>query len=191
MRGAAFRGGPALCLLMARLLELLRSERRARAFLLTYLQSSLGTGAGYVALVVVAYSRFHSPWAITLVLLADFLPAMLLGPVVGAVVDRFSRRRCAVAADLIRVVAFLGLGVVGSFPATVAFATLAGFGTALFSPSILAALPSLVAKERLPGITSLYGSVTTAGRTLGPLLAAVALPIVGAHTIILLHGAAL
>src|SRR5438046_10615973 len=105
---------------MARLLELLRSEGRARAFLLTYLQSSLGTGAGYVALVVVAYARFHSAWAITLVLLADFLPAMLLGPLAGALADRWSRRSCAVLGDAIRALAFIGLGFVGAYLATLA-----------------------------------------------------------------------
>jgi MFS family permease len=113
---------------------------------------------------------------------------MVLGPVAGAMADRFSRRSCAVAADIIRAVAFIGLGVVSTFPATLALAVLAGFGTALFSPSILAALPSLVSRERLSAATSLFGSVTTIGRTLGPLLAALALPLVGADTVMIANG---
>src|SRR5207244_5805432 len=106
------------------IVDLLRNEPRARAFLVTHLQSSLGTGAGYVALVVIAYRRFHSPWAISLVLLADFLPVMLLGPVIGAIVDRCSRRCCAVAADAVRAVAFTSIGLVHGFCATVALACL-------------------------------------------------------------------
>jgi hypothetical protein len=58
--------------------------------LIAHAQSALGTGAAAVALVVLAYKRFHSPWAITLVLLADFLPAMVLGPLFGAAVDRLN-----------------------------------------------------------------------------------------------------
>src|SRR3954452_22717932 len=54
---------------VASVLEVLRHERRARAFLAAHAQSSIGTGAAAVALVVLAYDRFHSPWAITLVLL--------------------------------------------------------------------------------------------------------------------------
>jgi MFS family permease len=173
---------------MSRLPDLIRHEARARVFLLAYLQSSLGTGAGYVALIVVAYARFHSPWAITLILLADFLPSMLLGPLAGAMADRFSRRWCAVAADVVRAVAFIGLALVGSFAATLALAVLAGFGTALFSPSILAALPSLVRKDRVSAATSLYGSVTTIGRTIGPMLAAVALPLAGADAVMIGNG---
>ena len=141
-----------------------------------------------MALVVIAYRRFHSPWAISLVLLADFLPVMLLGPVIGAIVDRWSRRWCAVVADAVRAVAFVGIALVNGFGATVALAVLAGFGTALFSPSILSALPSLVEKDRLPAITSLYGSVSDLGRTIGPLLAAACFSLVGAETLLVADG---
>jgi MFS family permease len=105
---------------------MLRGEHRARAFLLTYAQSSLGTGAATVALFVIAYDREPSPWAITAVLLAYDLPPGILGPFVGALVDRVSRRWCVIAADLIRVGAFAGLAAVDSIEATVAFAFLAG-----------------------------------------------------------------
>src|ERR671919_362398 len=77
---------------MRPVLDLLKHERRARIFFLALAQSSLGTGAAYVALLLVAYERFRSPWAIGLILLADVLPAMVLGPVFGAVADRCWRR---------------------------------------------------------------------------------------------------
>jgi MFS family permease len=44
-----------------------------------------------------------------LVLLADFLPAIALGPVLGALADRYSRRLLAVSADLLRAACFVGL----------------------------------------------------------------------------------
>src|SRR2546423_2623185 len=98
---------------MPRILGLLRGEPRARRFFAAYAQSSLGNGAGYVALVVLAYDRWHSPWAITLVLMADFVPAMLLGPLFGAIADRWSRRRIAVLSDLMRAVAFVAVRLGG------------------------------------------------------------------------------
>ena len=155
---------------------MLRGEHRARAFLLTYAQSSLGTGAAAVALFVIAYERKPSPWAITAVLLAYDLPPGILGPFVGALVDRVSRRWCVIAADLVRVGAFAGLAAVDSIEATVAFAFLAGAATALYRPAALAALPSLVPPDRLPAVTSIYGSLTDVGRTIGPALAAVGVP---------------
>lgn len=167
---------------------LLRYERKARLFFLALTQSSLGTGAAYVGLLLIAYERFRSPWAISLVLLADFLPSMLLGPLVGAAADRWSRRWCLVVADVIRAIAFVGIAFVDSFLATVAFALVAGFGTALFKPAALAGLPALVAPQRKAAATSLYSAVTDLGWTVGPAIAAAALLIASAESITAVNG---
>jgi MFS family permease len=169
-------------------IALLRAESRPRLFYLALAQSALGNGAAYVALLLVAYDRWHSPWAISLVLLADLMPAMLLGPVFGAVADRWSRRLCAVIADVVRAVAFVGIAVIDAFPATVAFAVLAGAGTALFTPATLAGLPSLVSKERLPAATSLYGAIADLGFTAGPGIAAGVLVVAGAEELLFANG---
>jgi MFS family permease len=152
-------------------------------------QSSLGTGAGYVALLIVAYERFHSPWAISLVLLADFLPPMFLGPLFGAAADRWSRRWCAIVADVVRAGAFIGIGLADGFVLTLAFALMAGGGTALFRPSALAALPSLVAPSRSAPAVSLYGAITDIGFTLGPAVAAVALALMSPEWLLVANGA--
>src|SRR5918911_1721070 len=101
---------------MSRMLDTLRGERRARAFLL-------------------AYDRKPSPWSLTLVLLAYDLPPGFLSPFLGALVDRLPRRWCVIAADVVRAGAFAGMAVVGSIEATVGFALLAGAATALYSPA--------------------------------------------------------
>ncbi|HEX6458706.1 MAG TPA: MFS transporter [Thermoleophilaceae bacterium] len=173
---------------MTAALTLLRGELRARRFFLAHTQSSLGTGAAYVALLVLAYQKFHSPWAVTLILLADFLPATLLGAVLGAAVDRFGRRRCAVIADVLRAAVFIGLGLASSFAAILALALLAGVGTALFKPAILAGLPSMVDEENLPAATSLYGAINDLGHTAGPGLAAAILFLAGAPAVMLVNG---
>ena len=173
---------------MGAALDLLRRESQARLFFLAHAQSSLGTGAGYIGLLILAYERFESPWAITMVLLADFLPAMFLGPVFGAAADRWSRRSCAVVADIARAIAFIGIGLVGGFELTVLFALLAGAGTGLFTPAVLAGLPSLVARERLPAATALYGAIADVGHTAGPGLAAAFLLITDPETLMIANG---
>src|SRR5690349_10797042 len=127
---------------------MLRAERAARIFFVSHAQSSFGNGVGYVALVLVAYKRFPSAWGISLVLLADFVPG-LFGAVFGAAADRWSRRACAVVADIARAVAFIGVSYVGGIEATIALALLAGVGTGLFLPAILSGLPTLVSSERV------------------------------------------
>ena len=170
------------------IIELLRREPWLRPFFLARAQSSLGTGAGYVGLLVLAYDRLESPWAISLILLADFLPTTFLGPVFGAAADRWSRRTCAVAGDVIRAIAFVAIGLVGGFVPMLAFALLAGLGTGLFNPAVLAALPTMVERERLPAATSLFGALADIGFTLGPALAAMAFLVAGPEEVMIANG---
>jgi predicted MFS family arabinose efflux permease len=174
---------------VGRTLDLLRHERVARVYFAVLAQSALGNGAAYIALLVVAYERFNSAWAISLVLLADLVPAALLGPVFGAAADRWSRRNCLIVSDVLRGSAFLGIALVDSYAATVALAVLAGAGTALFNPASLAAIPSLVHAERLPAATALYGAITDLGFVIGPALAALLL-LFGGPDVILYANAA-
>jgi MFS family permease len=169
-------------------IELFAREPRARWFFAALTQSALGTGAAYVALLLIAYDRWHSPWAITFVLLADLLPAMLLGPVFGAAADRWSRRRCMVIADLLRFGAFVGIGLTGSIELTLALALVAGCGTGLYAPAALASLPGLVEPRRLPAATSVYGAIADLGFTAGPALAAVVLLVSSPESLTIANG---
>jgi MFS family permease len=167
---------------------LLLREPHARLFFLAHAQSSVGTGAGYAGLLLVAYDRYPGAWGISLVLLADFVPAILFGPIFGAAADRWSRRTCAVIADVARATAFIGIALVGSIEATVALALLGGFGAGLYQPAILAGIPSLVGPERTPAAMSLYGSIREIGTTVGPALAAAALLAIEPETLVLVDG---
>src|SRR5947208_149673 len=122
---------------MSPIADLLRSSPYVRRFFLAYLQSALGNGMGYVALVLVALDRFHSPWAVAAILIADLVPLMALGPLLGGAADRLPRRACAVAADLVRAVAFIGIAVTGSLPAALILAALAGAGNGVFDAAVL------------------------------------------------------
>ena len=152
--------------------SLWKVERRARWFFVAHLQGSLGAGAGYIALLVLAYDRIGSAWGATAVLLADVLPAMLLGPLLGGVIDRTSRLGAAIVADVIRAVAFAGLVLVDGTVAMVLFALLAGLGTACFRPATYALLPGLVDRSRLAAANGLYNAARETGFLLGPVLAA-------------------
>ena len=125
-----------------------------------------------MALLVLALERFDSPWAIGLILLADVIPGMLLGPLFGAVADRWSRRNLRHYRGRRPGGRVRRPGARDDFAVTVGFALLAGVGTALFQPASLAALPGLVAPARLPAATSLYGALMDVGFMAGPAIAA-------------------
>lgn len=152
--------------------DMWKHERRARWFFAAHAQGALGAGAGYIALLVLAYERIGSAWGATAVLLADLLPAMLLGPLLGAAIDRTSRLGGAILADVIRAAAFGALVFTHSTGAMIALALLAGFGTALFRPSTWALLPGLVAPTRLAPATGMFNAVRDTGQLLGPVAAA-------------------
>jgi MFS family permease len=156
------------------MISLLR-QPTLRRFFIAHGQSQLGTGAGYVALVLIAYHRLHSGWAIALVLLADFLPGTLLSSYFGVLADRYPRRPLVITAELGRAAAFVGLAFIGSFGATVGLALLAGVGTALFRPPINASLPELVGVEERSRATALYGALQNLGITVGPAVCGLAL----------------
>src|SRR3954470_8343902 len=173
---------------MTSIADLLRSSPSARRFFLAYLQSSLGNGMGYVALVLIALERFHSAWAVALILIADLVPLMAIGPLLGGAADRLPRRACAVGADLLRAGAFIGIALVGGLVPTLALAVLAGVGNGIFNPAALAGLPHL-AGERQAAATSLYGAISTLGKTVGPVAAAAILLGGGVELALAVNGA--
>jgi MFS family permease len=167
--------------------ELWRAERRSRWFFAAHLQGALGVGLGYVALMVFAYERIGSAWAATAVLLADLLPSMLLGAFVGALADRTNHLGCAVAADVVRAAAIVGLLFADGVAAMLAFAVVLGMGNALFRPATSALLPALVSPERLTAANALYGMSRDAGQLLGPACAAGVLLFTGPEALLAIN----
>jgi MFS family permease len=171
------------------MVSLLKSSSLLRRFFAARFQSELGTGAAYVALVLVAYQRLHSGWAVALVLLADFLPGIALSAPLGALADRMSRRRLAIAGDVLRAGAFIALALIPSFTATIGLALVAGVGSAVFHPASNAALPDLVSDEQRSPATALYGAMGSIGITVGPALTALLLLLGPATLILAINGA--
>jgi MFS family permease len=147
------------------------ADASSRRFFAAHAQSCLGSGLAYVALPLLAYDRFGSAWAVVAVLLPDLLPAIVLGPLFGALVDRWGWRTCAILGDAIRCAAFLLLLFGGSLGLMIGGAALAGLGTALFGPAALAGLPQLAPGDRRPAAMGLFGALDDLGLTLGPAMA--------------------
>ena len=129
--------------------KLLRSNSSFRLLFLATLGSLLGTWLATIALTVDIYDRTHSGGWVSALLIAVFLPTVLVGLVVGPLLDRLSRRRLMVASDLLRALVFVALPFVHAPSAIVALAGVAGFGNAIFRPTVNAGLPNLVAADEL------------------------------------------
>jgi Major Facilitator Superfamily len=149
----------------------LRANPPLRRLLGAWLQSCLGTGAGYVALLLLTVRYIHTAWAVPAVLLADFVPAIALGAVFGALADRHSRRRLVVIANVVQAAAWGGLAFAHTAAPILALALAAGVGNALQRPAMRAALPT-VAGDASQVAAAWYDTCRWLGITVGPALAA-------------------
>ncbi len=157
----------------------------SRRFFLAHGQSCLGSGLAHVILPLLAYEHTGSAWAVTAVLVPDLLPAILVGPLLGALVDRVGWRTCAIVADVLRLTAFSLAVASDSLPLLIVAAALAGTGAALFTPAALAGVAQLAPRERRPAALGLYGALDDIGLTAGPALAIGLLALVGPSALLL------
>src|SRR6266536_1066479 len=139
--------------LLARLGGVLAAYRdvvRSRAYFplwLGQLLSNFGATLHYIALVVLVFRLSGQGLAVAGVVAADVVPVLLLGPVAGVVIDRFSRKAVLVGADLVRAALVLTLlWPQGAWHAYLVAAGLAAAST-FFNPTVQAVVPVLTTED--------------------------------------------
>src|SRR5581483_4608869 len=158
-------------------LRLLRSNRDFR---LLYTGTLISLGGDWfltVALLDLVLQLTGSATLASLMLLCQSLPIFLFTPVAGHTVDRIDRRKLMIAVDLMRTAACL-LPLLARTPALLPFAfagvIVISIGSAYFEPASQAALPNIVAVEKLAPANvlmgSTWGTMLAAGAALGGLV---------------------
>lgn len=158
-------------------LGLLRTSPSFGYLFLATAGSSFGTYLAAVALTVSVYDATGSGSWVAALLIADFLPIVLIGLLLGPLVDRLSRRRLMIVSDLVRFGVFAALPFVHSPGAIVALAGASGIATGFFHPAANAGLPNLVEDDELDNANSLLQTVETLALTVGPVLAGLMLTV--------------
>jgi MFS family permease len=133
----------------------------------------VGTLLAAVALAVDVHDRTGSGLWVSAVLVVEFLPTILVGLLVGPLLDRLERRSLMIAADVVRVGVFVGLPFAPNAATVVALALVAGLATGFFRPAVYAGIPNLVPDEDLPRANALLLAVENASWAIGPLLGGV------------------
>ncbi len=151
----------------------LRVIRNPRYFpvWLGQLISNLGDTVNYVALVVWIFKITGSGLALSTLVLFQIVPAILIAPLAGVVIDRFPRKHVLIAADLVR--AGLVVGLVFANAAWQIYVL--AFGLALagtfFTPALAASIPALVAGDDLLAANSVAWSTAQLVQILGSAVA--------------------
>jgi MFS family permease len=150
--------------------ELLRRNRGFRLLFVATLGSLLGTWLATIALTVDVYDRTHSGSWVSALLIAVFLPTVVVGVLVGPLLDRLSRRRLMIASDLLRAVVFVALPFVDRPASIVALALVAGIGNAVYRPTVNAAMPNLLEEGELERGNALFQTVENMAWAVGPIV---------------------
>lgn len=115
---------------------------------LSQLISNFGDTLHYIALVVLVYQLTGQGIAVAGLVAAEIVPVLLLGPVAGVIIDRFSRKAVLIGADLFRAALVLSLlWPQGAWHAYLVAAGLAA-GSTFFNPTVQAVIPVLTTEQQ-------------------------------------------
>jgi MFS family permease len=161
-------------------------HRNYRLYFCGQLVSLTGTWVQTAALTWLAYDRTPQDkalWA-ALVVAAQVLPTLLLGPWGGALADRFPKRPLLLVTQSALLALALGLAAVvaaGSFTAwtLLAFSALAGVVNAIDLPARLAFVMDMVGRDDLHNAVALNSFMFNAARVVGPAVGAGLLHVAG------------
>ncbi len=154
--------------------------------------SHLGSSFSGLAMPIVAIQLLNAgPMEIALINLADFLPFLLFGLLIGALVDRLPRRGILIVGDLGRALLLLTIPIAFaldalSIPQLVVVGFLLGTLTVFFDVAYQAYLPSLIPKEDLVDGNSKLELSRSAAGLLGPSLAGALIAIVKAPAAVII-----
>ncbi|HUR35301.1 MAG TPA: MFS transporter [Vicinamibacterales bacterium] len=160
---------------------ILRTNRNFRLLFLGQAISQLGDWFNSVAVFALLLDLTGSATAVAWMMIVQFLPMAIIGPLAGVVVDRVDRRRLMIATDIFRGVAVLGLLLVRSreqvWLAYVVMA-LTVCGSAFFEPARTATIPNVTSREELMPANALssatWAAMLAVGASIGGLVTALA-----------------
>ncbi|MBF6614569.1 MAG: MFS transporter [Chloroflexi bacterium] len=141
------------------------------------LVSNFGDTLNYIALVVLVFRLSGSGLAVSVTVLFEIVPLLLLAPVAGVVIDRFPRKAILVASDLTRAALVLVLAFADATWQVYLIAALLNACSVFFNPTLQAVIPTIVERESLLAANSVSWST---GRLVQIIASAVAAGLIAA-----------
>ncbi|WP_025028217.1 MFS transporter [Caldalkalibacillus mannanilyticus] len=155
--------------------------------------SQFGDKLYLLALPWLVLELTNSVLSATLTLALEIVTEVLFAPFVGVLVDRFSRKKIMIFADLMRGILMLSIPLLFVLDALyISYIYLVAIGlsllTLIFDSSSQAYLPSILSKEQLMEGNAKLTMIATIMRMVGPVAAGVSISVWGAHVTIGLNG---
>ena len=160
-------------------LTLLRTNRNFRLLFFGQAISQLGDWFNAVAVYALLLDLTGSATAVAWMMITQYLPVAIVGPMAGVVVDRVDRRRVMIVADIVRGVLIVGLLLVRrSDQVWIAYVVMALVvaASAFFEPARTATIPNVTsAAELLPAnalSAATWSAMLAIGASVGGLVTA-------------------
>jgi predicted MFS family arabinose efflux permease len=171
---------------------LLRTNRNFRLLYIGQTISQLGDWFNAVAVYALLLDLTGSATAVAWMMIVQFLPVAVVGPLAGVVVDRVDRRRLMIATDLLRGSLILGLLLVRRpsdvWIAYVVMALTVG-GSAFFEPARTATIPNLTSPDELVPANALSSATWSAMLAIGASLGGVVTAAAGREVAFIVNAA--
>lgn len=162
--------------------SLVRNNRNFRLLFIGQTISQLGDWFNAVAVFALLLDLTGSATAVAWMMIVQFLPVALVGPMAGVVVDRVDRRRLMIAADVFRGCLILGLLFVRHSEdvwITYVIMALTVSASAFFEPARTATIPNLTSAEELLPANALSSATWSAMLALGASIGGIVTAIAG------------
>lgn len=167
-----------------------------RAFFLVWggqLVSILGSGMTRFGLAFWVYGESGSVTSLSIVILAATVPALIVGPFAGTIVDRVDRRLVMIASDSTAGAMTLALAILWlsghlSFWHIVVVAAVGAVAEAFQSPAYMASVTLLVPKAQLNRANGLVNVNEALSQVLAPVLAGVFVASIGLGGVLAIDG---
>ena len=154
-----------------------------RRIALARLISITGGAAAYTALMFTVYEKTHSAEWLSAALLLTFGVNGFVSPFAGAIGDRFDRKRVMIVSDVLGAACFAAMAFARDPGWLLAFAFVSAVVETPFWVASGAAMPNLVAEERLSWANGLVSLGKNLGISVGPAIGGALLPILGAPSV--------
>ncbi|MFV2046647.1 MFS transporter [Metabacillus sp. YM-086] len=153
------------------MIELLKDKTYLR-YWLAVVVSFLGDAMTITTVLFLIGTTVENPLLIGFVFVAQLLPAVILGPLIGPLIDKYSSRKMMIFSDVFRCFTVLSMILFVDKPLVLICLTLLqGIGTAFFEPARMASIPIIVGINRIPSGIALFQTTVAVIKLVGPVLA--------------------
>lgn len=153
--------------------------------------SVLGTGLTQFGIFFFVFAETDSVTSLAVVILAASIPAILIGPIAGTIVDRIDRRWAMIASDSVAGMASIALAILwmtGNLELwhIVVTAVISSIGQSFQEPAYMATIPLIVPKDQLNRANGMVNALQALGIVVAPVLAGVLIVTVGLGGILII-----